>query len=134
MRQVLDLGVRNDPAGSGEFLAPRGPGKSHNGIDYICHVGQEVLSPIKGTVTRIGYAYSDDLSWRYVEVHCEARDLYHRVFYIDPLVERGATVSTTDPIGTAKDISDRYPDSDMLPHIHYEVRDADGKFLNPEAL
>ncbi len=39
------LGIRNDPAGSGHYGAPRGRRK-HNGLDFLCVPGQTVVCPI----------------------------------------------------------------------------------------
>lgn len=96
-----------------------------------------MLSPINGVVTKIGYTYGDDLSWRYIQ--CTDGDmLNHRLFYVDPLVKVGQAVSVDTVIGQAQDISRRYPESvtrpKMLPHIHYEVMDSKGTYFNPDSI
>lgn len=127
LRQVL--GIRNDPMGNGEFGAPRGS-RAHRGIDYHCLPGRSVLSPVVGEVSRHGYAYSDDLSWRIVDVRDE-KGFTHRLFYVEPTLAVGAKVTTDTAVGVAQDISERYPGGKMLPHIHYEIRDAYGETVNP---
>src|SRR5690606_19387199 len=58
-----------DHFGSGAYGASRDGGvRHHAGVDYVAEAGQAVKAPISGYVTRIGYAYADDLSFRYVEI------------------------------------------------------------------
>ena len=116
-----------DSYGSGEFGAPRGS-RTHRGIDYICPPNTAILSPCVGIVSRLGYAYSDDLSYRYVQIDDE-EGAEHRVFYVEPTVEVGASVSRLCKIGVAQDIERRYPG--ISPHIHYEIREK-GAYVNPE--
>jgi len=121
-----------DPWGSGEFGAPRGT-RTHKGIDYACPVGAKIHSPVKGKVTKLGYPYSDDLSFRYVEITVDEKR--HRVFYIEPTVSKGQWVEEGDIIGTQQDISGRYRDDSkppMINHAHYEILDTDGTPINPE--
>lgn len=116
-----------DEFGSGHFGAPRGNHR-HNGIDYEASHGQEILAPASGVVSKIGYPYGDDLSFRYVEV-TDGNGLRHRVFYILPKVEIGMyVVSNVTVIGTAQDLGGRYPC--ITNHVHYEII-KDGKYLNP---
>lgn len=129
--QVVPLHVRIDPAGSGHFGARRG-GRSHRGIDYRCTPGLGVLSPAIGYVSKLGYCYSDDLTWRYVQV-TDTGGLFHRLFYVDPSLQVGDRVTTESVVGVAQDISTRYPGQQMRPHVHYEVM-RDGEYLNPETL
>lgn len=131
IRQLVTLPLRSDAAGDGRYGAPRGS-RSHNGIDYECKPGAPVLAIASGTISKLGYCYGDDLSWRYVEIRA-VDGFKHRLFYVDPIVEVGDTVDSTTPIGRAQDISKRYPDRGMLPHVHYELKDLDGNFINPEA-
>ena len=119
--------VRNDSQGAGHFGAPRG-NRTHNGIDYECPPESAVLSPIMGAVTKLGYPYGDDLSWRYVEVSVDGER--HRVFYVEPLVEVGDWVNRDTVIGKAQDLAQRYPG--MTPHIHYEIKLSDDTYRNPD--
>ena len=130
IKQLVSLSVRHDDAGSGEYGAPRGTRK-HNGIDYLCTPNGEVLSPVKGTVTKHGYPYADDLSWRYIQV-TDAQGEHHRLFYVKPTAEIGSEVDTLTPIGLAQDISKRYPSQGMKPHVHYEVMIGLKEYRNPE--
>ncbi|RKX64802.1 MAG: hypothetical protein DRP42_05815 [Tenericutes bacterium] len=122
--------IRNDPAGSGVFKARRGP-RIHKGVDLVCEPGDLVVAPLDGWITKIGYPYSDDLSYRYVEITSESH-LVCRVFYIEPTVELGSEVEAGDQIGFAQDVAARYKldarggiryrTNQMLPHVHVELR------------
>jgi murein DD-endopeptidase MepM/ murein hydrolase activator NlpD len=126
---LVELPVRSDRAGDGAFGASRGTRK-HAGIDYSCFPGQPVVGGVAGKVTKLGYCYGDDLSWRYVQV-TDRGGLLHRFLYVNPLVRVGQEVSTDTEIGIAQDITRRYPNQGMLPHVHREVRTADGKCIDP---
>ena len=122
-----------DAWGSGAYGAPRGTRK-HKGIDFVCVRGTIINSHIIGVVTKLGYPYSDDLSYRYVEV-TDAAKLRHRFFYVEPLVEKGDVIITDTPLGVAQDISSRYRDPDKPPmdnHCHYEILYRNGKPIDPE--
>ena len=118
-----------DNWGSGEFGAPRGDRK-HRGIDYAALPGSLVLSPVTGTVTKLGYPYSDDLEFRYVQITSED-GADHRVFYVDPNVKVGDRVfQGRSVIGEAQDLTGRYPG--ITPHVHYEIK-LNGSYIDPEA-
>ena len=128
IQQIVNLPLRMDSAGSGEWGAPRGS-RTHKGIDYVCTPGEEVLSPVTGKVTKHGYPYGDDLSWRYIEV-TDKHDKQHRLFYVEPVADVGSEVYAGMPIAIAQDISQRYPNQGMKPHVHYEIK-RDGEYLKP---
>lgn len=125
-----------DPGGNGRFGAPRGT-RLHMGIDYNVSPGSQVLSPVDGHVTKLGYPYGDDLSYRYVQITTQGR-YEHRLFYVLPaedLVVGNRVETNTTVLGTAQDVSTRYPiPRGMAPHVHYEIRDQHGLYINPEAL
>lgn len=120
----------SDDCGSGEFGASRGSRK-HNGIDYVAAPGQKVCSHVEGVVTKLGYPYVDDLSFRYVEITSNDR-LKHRFFYVEPCVEVGDIIFECEVIGEAQNIAARYTNGHMKNHVHYEVKTRDGEYLNPE--
>lgn len=117
--------------GDGSFGASRGSRK-HNGIDYSVEPGCCVFSHFDGVVTKLGYPYSDDLSYRYIEItHMSGNK--HRFFYVEPTVQLGQIVHFGDSIGKAQDISAKYAHRGrMTNHVHYEVKTRTGEFLNPD--
>lgn len=100
------------------------------GVDYVAEPGWLAVTPVSGVVTRMGYPYRDDLSYRYVEI-TDAQGLRHRLFYVKPLpgLNIGARVDIHDPVGVVQDIAARYPE--ITPHIHYEIKKQDGFFVRP---
>ncbi|WP_162913285.1 peptidoglycan DD-metalloendopeptidase family protein [Rhodospirillaceae bacterium SYSU D60014] len=130
---VPDGRVRgNDTFGEGRFGARRDGGKrQHQGVDIIAEPAATVVSAVSGTVTKIGYPYGDDLSYRYVEVTTEDGYVV-RHFYVSPAdglkvgdrVEAGRT-----QIGVSQDLGTRY--EGITNHIHIEVRDPSGRVIDP---
>ena len=122
--------------GSGHYKADRG-GRQHRGIDFICEEGDEVLSPVRGTVTKIGMPYANE-HYRYVEI-TNWRKRKVRIFYVMPTVARGQEIEKDQPIGLAQCINDRvssngqtYGERGMQSHIHVECIQPTGDYINPE--
>ena len=126
----------SDAWGCGDFGASRGS-RTHKGIDYACAPGTIIMAPYNGRVTKIGYPYSDDLSYRYVEV-TDTGGRKHRVFYVNPLVTIGSdVVAGRSVIGEAQDICARYPDKGngpMTNHVHYEVKVGQREYIDPDTV
>lgn len=116
-----------DSEGCGHFGASRGS-RTHKGIDYACYPETEIFPVVRGIVTKLGYPYADDLSFRYIQVTDEEERDW-RYFYVEPDVEVGDFVSPSNTIGTVQDLTSRYPD--ITNHVHLEVRSGN-EFLNPE--
>jgi len=131
IKQVIDCKLRGtDEAGSGEFGASRDGGKrTHKGLDIACVPHLPVIGGVAGRISKLGYPYGDDLTWRYVEI--TNKNLRHRFFYVEPAdwIKVDKWVRDRDIIGMAQDISDRY--SASTPHIHYEVMDEDDNYIDP---
>lgn len=106
-----------DNQGAGYYRASRGSRK-HNGVDFITNPHQAITAFIGGTVTKLGYAYADDLSYRYIELrlhnghHC-------RYFYVAPSCKVGDAIADGGTIGYSQDLRTRYPG--ITPHYHFEV-------------
>jgi len=134
MLEVLPV-REHDSYGCGAYRASRG-GRSHNGIDYSCYEGTKIVTHVKGIVTKIGYPYADDLSYRYVQV-TDPQGLRHRFFYVEPWVDLGTEVEVYSAIlGTAQAVNAKYPVNEahplgMLNHVHYEIKLQDGSFIDP---
>lgn len=82
----------------------------------------------EGVVSKIGYAYADDLSWRYVEI-TDSAGAWWRYFYVAPILSVGDPVTAGVIIGQCQDIAARY--AGITPHFHLEVINAHGEYVNP---
>lgn len=118
----------NDVHGSGAWQAPRGYGK-HRGIDIACLPDSIILSSTEGVVSKLGYMYNDDLSYRYVQV--TTPDGYKiRYCYVEPDVKVRDTIEVGQPLGVVQDIGRRY--KGITPHIHLGVMNLEREYINPE--
>ena len=116
-----------DAFGEGHYGASRGD-RIHNGIDLACYPGTTLESPVSGTVTKLGYPYGDDLSFRYVQVTDED-GFDHRFFYVKPKIDIGFPVfANSTELGESQDLTERYPE--ITNHIHYEIK-KDGEYIDP---
>jgi RHS repeat-associated protein len=104
-----------DAAGCGDYDAARGS-RRHLGYDYVANPGDEILSPISGTVVRIKNPGAEGLSG----LHIRGADGYEAtVFYIKPhpgIV--GSSIEAGNPIGIAQEIRGAYNSPRMTPHVH----------------
>lgn len=118
--------IRSDAAGFGYFGAPRSNGRTHNGVDFECTVGQYVLSPIDGIVVRHARPYRDG-PLRGIEI--KNGDVSIKIFYMEPLKFFSDKVAPGELIGYTQDVTIRYPDQGMTPHVHLEMR-INGKLVD----
>jgi murein DD-endopeptidase MepM/ murein hydrolase activator NlpD len=122
-----------DAYGEGRFHASRDGGeREHEGVDYVATAGQSVAAPISGYVTKIGFAYPDDQTLKFVEIENPALHLTARAFYVDPDVAVGDTVAVGQPIGHAHSLQSRYP-LGITDHVHLEIA-AKGRKLDAATL
>lgn len=124
-----------DDWGCGHFGASRGDRK-HTGLDIDTIPGAPVFCLNPGIVTDIGYAYSDDLSFRIVDI---TNGGYRwRYFYVDPIVNVGDELDAYTQIGHDQNVAQRYherdPERHMVNHTHIEAIDPDGNHIDPEPL
>jgi murein DD-endopeptidase MepM/ murein hydrolase activator NlpD len=110
-----------DAYGEGRFHASRDGGeREHEGVDYVATPGQSVAAPISGYVSKIGFAYSDDQTLKFIEIENPALHLTARAFYVDPDVAVGDAVAVGQPIGHAHSLQQRYP-LGITDHVHLEI-------------
>lgn len=117
----------SDKWGEGHYGASRGDRK-HVGIDYCCSPGSIILAIKGGRVTKLGYAYGDDLSFRYIEI-TDAAGYAARYFYVEPSIKEGDMVFHSDMIGNSQKLGDRY--DEITEHVHFEVKDPEGNYIDP---
>ncbi len=107
--------------GCGNYGASRdGGARSHAGADYIATPGQDVVAAAEGTVTKVGYPYSDDLSYRYIAIETTDGHVV-RQLYVDPAngIAPGSTVSAGQSLGTYRQLGTRYPG--ITEHVHVDI-------------
>lgn len=119
-----------DKWGCGHFGASRGS-REHKGVDIVCEPGKVFQAFTQGVVTKIGYAYADDLSFRYVEV-TDRVGAGWRYFYIEPCVEEGDVIDAYDDLGVVQSLQKRYPG--ITPHVHFEIIRKEGTYVDPTSI
>lgn len=119
-------GIRRDQAGDGSYGSSRGS-RRHVGLDFLCDVDQAVVAPISGVIVRIANPYADsDLSGLVIR----GEQATIKMFYFLPATGIvGTQVRQGQPIGTAQDVTLKYPGQGMLPHIHLQVDQVDPELL-----
>lgn len=111
-------GVRIDSEGSGEYGAPRG-NRRHNGIDYLCDSGQDIVAPFDMFIVRVALPRTGSklsgIQWR-------TQRSEGKMFYFLPDVQLINTwVGQNQVIGKAQSVSSVYGLPDMKDHIHFQV-------------
>lgn len=116
MKSLTGFGIRVDAAGDGHYGANRGDRK-HNGIDYFCVPGQNIVAPFIMRIVRIAKPYANsDLSG----VQWESGKSTGKIFYFQPSEALiGEYVQRGQFIGIAQAVSDRY--ENMTDHIHFQI-------------
>ncbi|NQV79109.1 MAG: peptidoglycan DD-metalloendopeptidase family protein [Alphaproteobacteria bacterium] len=120
-------GIRNDRKGRGGYRERRtntdGAVYEHQGVDIGVAAGAQVLVPLDGVVTKVGWSYRGE-QYRYVEIQTPDRRFAIRVHYVAPQnVYEGKSVVAGDVMGRAQGISQRPNNAGMDDHIHVEVWD-----------
>ena len=117
-----------DSQGCGSYGAERDYGP-HQAADYEAIPGQDVVAVTDGVVTKVGYPYGDDLSYRFIQI--ETPDGYLvRQLYTSPAagIAKGASVSAGQSIGNYQGLGTRYPG--ITEHVHVDIRH-NGQLINP---
>ena len=104
-----------------------GDWRTHNGVDYACEAGEEVLAPVSGTVESL----AAEGNWGVVAAIRDGEGRLWRVCALeDAAVSQGDAVTAGQKLGHAGSITG---ESALDPHIHLEVLDGD-KYLDPVQL
>jgi len=107
---------KTDSHGNGSYGSKRG-NRLHEGRDYICDPGQSVYSPISGVISRKAKPYAGE---EYSGVLIRNDWCAIKMFYLRPDYNLiGKRVKKGQIIGTAQDISEKYPG--MINHIHLSI-------------
>ena len=126
---LKDLVVRNDDAGDGAFGARRTRQAEvgqivyrHKGVDLVGMKGDKVVAPCAGRVIRIGQAYSqpDRFAYKVIEMKCWFGTM--KFLYVRNVVGEGSVVQQGTQIGFLLDVGELYPGTDMVAHLHWEIR------------
>lgn len=110
-----------DQYGDGAYGSNRDGGRrKHKGIDITAYPGTVIHAAAPGQVTKLGYPYASDLSFRYVQLTMNGLDYRH--FYVLPIpgMAVGDFVLSGQPIGTVQDLTLKYPR--MTNHMHFSIR------------
>jgi murein DD-endopeptidase MepM/ murein hydrolase activator NlpD len=95
--------------------------------------GSKVLAVSKGKVTKVGYPYNPSDSekghLRYVEIK-DDNGYKVRYLYVSPSIWVNTLVKEGMVIGEAQGLTEIY--KDITDHIHIEVKDPNGDFIDPE--
>lgn len=120
-----------DPTGHGHYGARRG-NRKHKGYDLATSPGEYIYSPIHGVITKYGYPYASDLSYRYIEI--TGNEYRVRIMYaaLENGYKKGDRVFRGDKIGVAQDIASKH-NPNMVNHVHVEVY-RNGLITDPEPL
>ena len=124
--------IRVDSGGSGHFGASRTKtvnGKiiryAHKGEDRRCHPGQDIYAPASGIMPRVARPYRNR---NFSGCLIVGKFGKIKMFYFEPFPELiGRPVEQGQVIGTAQDISEKYPN--VLPHIHTQIMEYNPSYL-----
>lgn len=121
-------GVRGqDVKGSGHFGASRvrnGVKGTHKGTDYVSIAGQAVFAISSGIVVRLPTGSYNGI------VVGNGKGISWKILYVDVMkaLKVGSSVSLGQSIGTAQDITKRYPG--IINHVHVKLK-IKNKLVNP---
>ena len=104
-----------------------GDWRTHNGVDYACKPGEDVLAPVSGTVESL----AAEGNWGVVAAIRDGEGRLWRLSALeDAAVRQGDAVTAGQKLGQAGAITG---ESAQDPHIHLEVLDGD-QYLDPVKL
>lgn len=112
------LGIRNDEEGSGEYGASRGA-RLHNGVDYLCKEGQDIIAPFDLTIVRIS---NPKINSELSGIVWQSNRSYGKIFYFEPNPDLiSYAVEQGQVIGKAQSVSADYGLLGMKDHIHFQI-------------
>ena len=111
-------GIRSDAEGDGGYGSARGS-RRHNGVDYLCDVGQPIKAPFNMVIVRHSHPYTDPemdgVAWK-------SGNSTGRMWYFIPFESViGEKVNEGEIIGHAQSVSEYHGLPLMGDHIHFKV-------------
>ena len=100
--------------------------KMHAGIDVLVHTGTPVYAPADGIVREVGRGRASGLFLRIEHPETGYTTLYAHLSEVPKHIKRGRKVERGDQIALSGNTG-----RSTGPHLHYGVRDKDGRPLNP---
>lgn len=122
-KQVL----RKDKQGDGSYHSSR-TGHTHEGIDLVAGVGENVFTSVAGTVKKIGLAYENDNRFNSYHIDLD-NGLTLKLLYVNPYFKLGNRVEAGQIIGKAQNIAGKYGGG-MINHMHVELLE-NGVHIDP---
>ena len=127
-----------DIFGSGGFKSSRSKHKGvkyHQGLDIKTNVDQPILAPFDIIFKRLAYPYLTSagiVDKKFKGALYKYKDGTLKIFYMNPIANK-SNFKHGEIIGFAQNISGKYSTTKkkMINHIHLEMRDNEGKLLNP---
>ena len=121
-----------DGAGSGKFGAGR-VSRNHNGVDILSTDGDQILSPMDGYISKVGYRIYTNKCAYLVGVDITGVGIYEgykiRLFYVKSNLSKNTPVNRGDVIGSQQSLNNNcYPkrynrggEYKMKNHVHVEL-------------
>jgi murein DD-endopeptidase MepM/ murein hydrolase activator NlpD len=100
--------------------------KMHAGVDFLLHRGTPVVATAQGVVKRTGHISTYG---KYIDIRHEAAGYVTRYAHLSEIgddIRRGQEVERGQEIGLSGNTG-----RSTGPHLHYEVRDLEGRALDP---
>ncbi|OZC01246.1 hypothetical protein BSZ36_18525 [Rubricoccus marinus] len=111
-----------------------GRSRHHDGADLAVPLGSTVRAVVSGVVRsvgrRSGYGLVVEIEHRPAPGRAPFRTLYAHLAEADQRFRRGTQVRSGQPVGASGGVPGRDGTS-TGPHLHFEVRDASGRALDP---
>ena len=111
-------GIRVDSEGDGNYGSRRA-GKRHNGIDYLCNKGADIVAPFRMFLERVSYPKRNSslsgIAWK-------TGKSSGRMWYFSPKLSLLNTwVKQGEIIGQAQSVSYDYNLPNMKDHVHFQI-------------
>jgi murein DD-endopeptidase MepM/ murein hydrolase activator NlpD len=110
------------------FSAPRGGGRTHEGVDIIAAKGKLLYAAVSGTVSKMYYDYPGALAGNGLRI-AQDNGTYFTYLHLDsfaPGIDVGTKVRAGQVVGYVGNTG-----NSATPHLHFEVHPSGGGAVNP---